>query len=228
MIGVIFDFNGTLYEDAQIQKHAWNQMALKYRGRELSSAENEEHMHGRNNQHTLEYILGRPLTATELTKLSDEKEQIYRHACAADKETFHLRPGVPEYFAALKAAGIPFTVATASVFDNVQFFFDAFGMDRWIDINTVAYNDGKLRGKPAPDIFLRAAANINVPAERTIVFEDASSGIAAAEAAHAGWTVGVQTSDNREMLRGDDRLVTVIGDYTDVNDFLNIEFLQGL
>jgi len=39
------------------------------------------------------------------------------------------------------------------------------------------------RGKPAPDIYLRAAEKLGIPADACLVIEDALSGIAAAKAA---------------------------------------------
>jgi beta-phosphoglucomutase family hydrolase len=48
-----------------------------------------------------------------------------------------------------------------------------------------------LAGKPAPDTFLDAAAQLDVPKERAVVFEDALSGVAAGAAGHFGLVVGV-------------------------------------
>lgn len=47
--------------------------------------------------------------------------------------------------------------------------------------------DDVQRGKPAPDSFLLAARQMNVPAEQCLVFEDAEPGIQAAEAAGMKW-----------------------------------------
>lgn len=47
--------------------------------------------------------------------------------------------------------------------------------------------DDMQRGKPAPDSFLLAAQQMNVPAEQCLVFEDAEPGIQAAEAAGMKW-----------------------------------------
>ena len=48
-----------------------------------------------------------------------------------------------------------------------------------------------LAGKPAPDTFLDAAVQLDVPKERAVVFEDALSGVAAGHAGHFGLVVGV-------------------------------------
>lgn len=228
MIGIIFDFNGTLYDDTAKQKMAWERMFEKYRHNEITSDEMAEHVHGRNNRHTLEYMMDRQLSNSEVDKYSDEKEALYRLLCKDDELNFHLREGVPEYLDALKDAKIPVTIATASGLDNVKFFFDSFGLSRWFDLSKVVYNDGSIKGKPKPDIFLKAAENIHVPIQKDIVFEDSGSGFAAAENAEAGWIVGVETSDNYKTIRSDKRLATVISEYTDSNKFLNADFLKVL
>lgn len=53
--------------------------------------------------------------------------------------------------------------------------------------------DDVVRGKPAPDCFLSAAARLGVPIEECLVFEDAPPGIAAAEASGAAVVVVTAT-----------------------------------
>jgi beta-phosphoglucomutase-like phosphatase (HAD superfamily) len=53
------------------------------------------------------------------------------------------------------------------------------------------------RGKPAPDLFLRAADLLSVPADRCLVFEDAAEGLLAAAAA------GMAAVDVRRFLTDD-------------------------
>src|SRR5690606_14617017 len=58
-----------------------------------------------------------------------------------------------------------------------------------------------VQGKPAPDIFLRAAAQLGVSPNRAAVVEDAISGVQAGRAGHFALVVGVARQDNAEQLR---------------------------
>lgn len=57
-----------------------------------------------------------------------------------------------------------------------------------------------LKGKPHPDIFVRAAANLGVPCARAIVVEDAVSGVRAGAAGGFGLVVGVARENNAREL----------------------------
>jgi beta-phosphoglucomutase family hydrolase len=57
-----------------------------------------------------------------------------------------------------------------------------------------------LPGKPAPDTFAYAAAQLGVPRERAVVFEDAISGVAAGRAGRFGLVVGVDRGVGAEQL----------------------------
>jgi alpha,alpha-trehalase len=67
----------------------------------------------------------------------------------------------------------------------------------------------QLRGKPAPDIFLRAAEVLGVVPERAIVVEDAIAGVQAGRAGGFGLVVGVARAHEGDDLRrhGADRVV---------------------
>lgn len=55
------------------------------------------------------------------------------------------------------------------------------------------------RGKPFPDPFLLAAADLGIDPKRSVIFEDSPSGIKAAVAA-GGTVIAVCTSHKREMI----------------------------
>ena len=58
-----------------------------------------------------------------------------------------------------------------------------------------------LRGKPQPDIFLAACRNLKVHPSRSVVVEDAVSGVEAGARGHFGLVIGVARENNAEALR---------------------------
>src|SRR5262249_12960755 len=71
-----------------------------------------------------------------------------------------------------------------------------------------------LAGKPAPDTFLAAAADLGVPPEQAAVFEDALAGVSAGRAGGFGFVVGVDRAGQRDELLHDgaDVVVDDLGD----------------
>jgi len=71
-----------------------------------------------------------------------------------------------------------------------------------------------LKGKPAPDIFTTASANLGVPANRAIVIEDAVSGVQAGAKGGFALVIGVAREHNHEELRraGADVVVADLGE----------------
>ena len=72
-------------------------------------------------------------------------------------------------------------LATSSVGASARPFLDRHQLTKYFDV--IVTGDEVDRGKPAPDIYLRAAEKVNVTPGECLVVEDALSGIAAAKAA---------------------------------------------
>lgn len=96
-----------------------------------------------------------------------------------------LMPGAAELVQQLDQLGVPIAVATSSTRPLFlqktapHAFFSRFHA-------VVCGDDPRVRAlKPAPDIFLVAAAELGVAAERCLVVEDSLAGVAAARAAGA-------------------------------------------
>lgn len=100
----------------------------------------------------------------------------------------------------LRAQGKRLAVVTAS--ENGHLVLDRAGVaDRFDTVLTgVEARRWRAPGKPAPDMFLRAAATLGAPAERTIVLEDAVAGVQAGHAGGFGLVVGVDRDGHAERL----------------------------
>lgn len=175
--GVIFDFNGTLFWDSELQEKAWDKY-LDSHNVNLTLAQKKQYIHGRNNRDTLEFIFKRELNDLEIEQYSEEKEIIYRNECV--KHKMQLAPGAVELLCYLKAHGIPMAIATASGKSNVDFFINNLNLLDYFAEEHIIYNDGKIRGKPHPDIFEKAINKLGVNSYDSIIFEDSVSGIQAA------------------------------------------------
>ena len=214
---VIFDFNGVLWWDGHLQDRAWAEYSARLRGTPLTPEEMALQVHGRYNRDTFEYLLGRPLADAEVARLVEEKETIYRRLCLAEGQGkdgpgwgFRLSPGAVELLDRLVALGLPRTIATASGRGNVDFFVEHLALNRWFEPAYVAYDDGTLPGKPAPDLYQRAASLLGQPPARCLVVEDSRSGIEAARRAGIGCLVALGPRERHEALRrlpGVDRVV---------------------
>ena len=73
-----------------------------------------DHIHGRNNQHCLEYVFNRRLSSPEVSH--------YRQLCLDQKDNFKLSPGAINLLEFLTTNNILRTIATASEKSNVDFF----------------------------------------------------------------------------------------------------------
>ncbi|MBP9758689.1 HAD family phosphatase [Candidatus Dojkabacteria bacterium] len=215
--GLIFDFNGVLWWDTQIQEEAWQQTAIKLRGREFDNEELGEHLHGRNNKHTLEYLTGKSIeTTVELERLTQLKEQNYREKCLSLGAEFKLSPGAIELLDFLKKSQIPITLATASEITNIRFFFENLKLNNWFDIENIIYDDGTRPGKPAPDVYLAAAKLLNIEPVDCVVVEDARSGMQAAVLANIGCLIALGPRDKHEELKQVDGVKFVVSSLDEV------------
>jgi HAD superfamily hydrolase (TIGR01509 family) len=90
-------------------------------------------------------------------------------------------PGAAEIIAFGRAAGLRLALATSGHRTHADVSLGETGLAGLFDAE--ATGDDVKRGKPAPDLFLLAAARVGVAPAACVVFEDAPLGVAAAVAA---------------------------------------------
>lgn len=213
--GVIFDFNGTLFFDSEKHNLAWNKMSMLLRHQQISEQEMNEHIHGVPNQKVIDYLTRQTLSNEQKQEYSLLKESFYREYCQEDQTSFHLVEGVKEYFDYLKAHDIPFTIASASIKENIDFFVQSFHLDQWMDVNKIIYDNGSYVNKV--QMFLDAAKLLNVNIENTLIFEDSISGIQNAYKAGCRQIV-VVSQNNCEKLSQMPGVIKVIKDFKNLSN----------
>jgi HAD superfamily hydrolase (TIGR01509 family) len=93
-----------------------------------------------------------------------------------------LFANVKEVLGELRGINLRLAVATSSVSASARPFLDRQQLTGFFDV--VITGEQVENGKPAPDIYLRAAQNLGFAPGACLVIEDASAGVAAAKAAN--------------------------------------------
>ena len=210
--GLLFDFNGTLFLDNLLNDTAWNRLAQALRGFPFSEEEQRTYVRGKSNAAAVRRILGEDTSEADCARYSEQKEEIYLSLCRdlQAQGKLSLAPGAEEFLNRAKALGYPMNIATSAQPGNVDYYFSAFGLERWFDRNKVSCLLPGIPGKPAPDLYLRAADAIGV-------LEDAASGIQSAQNAGAAKIIAIgETEQARQILRDNPLVEQVIADFREV------------
>lgn len=203
---VIFDLDGTLVDNNAFHLQSWKQY-IKNLGKEISEEEYNANINGRTNKDAAEYLFGKKMTKDEAMVYALEKEAVYREMYAP-----HIKPvdGLIEMLEGLKKLNVPMAIATSGIQVNIDFMFDHIPIREYFSVvvNSAHIN----KGKPDPEIYLKAAELLEVAPESCLVFEDAVVGINSAKAAGMR-VVAISTTHPEEELRGADLIVK---DYTEI------------
>lgn len=199
----VFDWDGVVIDSSVAHERSWEALAQE-EGRALP-ADHFKRGFGKRNELIIPDILGWSHDAAEVKRLSQRKEALYREIA----RTGHVRllPGVRELCGALRDLRIPCVIGTSTHKENLALSFELFGIGEFFT-GAVASEDVS-KGKPDPEVFLKACALGGGDPATSFVFEDSFSGIQAGLA--GGFiTIALATTNTREQLgaTGAHRIVT--------------------
>jgi HAD superfamily hydrolase (TIGR01509 family) len=150
---------------------------------------------GKRNELIIPDILNWTRDPAEVKRLSNRKEALYRDIARTGH--VHLLPGVRELCGALKDLGIPCVIGTSTHKENLALSFELFGIGHFF-AGAVASED-VTKGKPDPEVFLKACALGGGDPATSFVFEDSFSGLQAGLS--GGFiTIALATTNTREQL----------------------------
>ena len=173
MKATIFDFNGTLFFDSDINRIAWEQTINELSDNTIDFDEVYKEYKSVRNYIFVKAMferLNKPLNEEDIMYWVKRKETRYYHTYCREHNRNKLAPGASELLDYLKENNYPINLCTASIKENVDFYFDYLGLKNWFDINKIAYDDGNFIDKV--EMYRAAAERINTDIADCLVFED--------------------------------------------------------
>jgi beta-phosphoglucomutase len=199
----IFDMDGTLVDNTPYHYKSWQAFYKKHGLGDISVETYKKSISGVPIIETMRQLF--PDTDEDtLKKYREEKETVYHELYAP-----FLAPinGLENFLTELKDAGIKMAMASSATMQDIDFILNKIPVRD--DFEAIIDGSRVSKGKPNPQIFLKAAAGLNAKPEECVVFEDSLAGIQAANAAGMK-VVAITTSHPAAELQ---HVNLVINDY---------------
>nr|WP_288555200.1 HAD family phosphatase [uncultured Mediterraneibacter sp.] len=175
--GVIFDMDGTLIDSMWV----WEEVDVDYVKRyQLVEPEGfYEAIEGMSFTDVAKYY------KKTFPQIRDSVEQIkadwMEMGYRLYRDEVELKSGVKEFLEELKKRGIKIGIATSNDRDMTEMVLEARGILQEFD--AICTSDEVKIGKPAPDVYLKAAEDLGVDPKDCLIFEDVSAGLMAGKSA---------------------------------------------
>ena len=223
---VIFDLDGVITKTAKIHVAAWKTLFDEYlekkkRGDRFDiNSDYKRYVDGKPRYEGVKSFLasrnidvpyGSPDDSPEKETICGlgNKKNVYFHEFL-EKEGVQSYEGAADFIHRLREAKIKTAVVSSS--KNCVPVLEAAHMMQLFHAKVDGLDAERLSltGKPAPDIFLKAAEKLHVPPSRAVVVEDAIAGVKAGKWGQFGCVIGVDRTGQKEVLKenGADMVVT--------------------
>jgi beta-phosphoglucomutase family hydrolase len=218
----LFDLDGVLTDTAAVHNRAWKQTFDEFlRRRSASSgepfvafdpgADYNAFVDGKKREDGVRsFLTSRGIVLPEGTPqdppdadtvwgVGNRKNELL--LATLERDGVEVYEGSRRYLQAARDAGLRRAVVSSSA--NTAQVLEVTGLGELVELRVdgLTARERSLPGKPAPDTFLAAAADLGVTAAQAVVFEDALAGVQAGRAGDFGWVVGVDRVGQADALK---------------------------
>ena len=204
---VLFDLDGVITPTAELHEYAWGELFANY---DYTEADYLKYIDGKPRYDGVRsFLASRDITLPDggpadapgdesVYAMGNRKNTLFNEVLARDGIAPY--PGSAATLELLTNASIPDAIVSSS--KNAVPVLAAAGLgDRFdVVIDGVVATDQGLAGKPAPDGYLLGAERLGVDPARTVVVEDATSGVAAGAAGNFVVVIGVDRGAGPQAL----------------------------
>jgi len=210
MPAFIFDMDGTIVDNMAFHTDSWIAFFAR-RGKTYDPDAFFRETAGAQVREILRERLDADIPDDEIAVLAQEKEALYREMYAPHRSAIR---GFEDFVTRARADGVKLAVATSAPPANIVFTLDELDLRRHFDAVVGAADVA--RGKPHPDVFLKAAEKLGAPPADCIVFEDAPMGVEAARRAGMR-TVVITSTLPADAFREFDNVVRIVAHYEELD-----------
>lgn len=185
---VIWDLDGVIIDSGEDHRKAWQRLA-----RETGVTFSDSQFwatFGRRNADIIPTIWG-DIPPELVQELGERKEVYYREYI---RQGAVALPGAIELLSALHEAGYKQALASSAPTANIEVVSEVLHLQPYFE--ALVSGESVAHGKPAPDIFLKAAEQLGILPANSLVIEDAVHGI---EGAHAGGMRAIAVMGERDL-----------------------------
>jgi beta-phosphoglucomutase family hydrolase len=218
----LFDLDGVLTDTAAVHNRAWKQTFDEFLRRRSDAtgepfvafdpgADYNAYVDGKKREDGVRSFLASravvlpegtpddPPDADTVWGVGNRKNELL--LATLERDGVEVYEGSRRYLQAARDAGLRRAVVSSSA--NTAQVLEVTGLADLVELRVdgLTARERSLPGKPAPDTFLAAAAELGVPAVQSVVFEDALAGVQAGRAGAFGYVVGVDRVGQADALR---------------------------
>ncbi len=210
----LFDLDGTICNSDHLHFAAWrDELAASCNSFQLSHLEYKSRISGKPNVLIAQEFLSH-FDDDRRAFICASKEARFRELCAGSN-ALHPLNGLLKLVGFLQSNEVRLACVTNAPRVNAEYMLRQ--MNLWECFEHLIIGEECFASKPSPEPYLEAMKRFNVDATSCVIFEDSSSGLAAARSSGCALVVGVCTTHMAENLQ-------LMGAHAAVHDFSELNF----
>lgn len=202
--GFLFDLDGAVVDSASCHLTVWQNLCIEHEIK-LSIAELEAQLYGTPAE-IVRRLWGPKLRNEEVERIANRHAELFCQLC---RPNLRLIEGLKKFLDDARAANLPMGISCNASTKIIHFVLDNLYLNSYFKVHVGA--EDIERGKPYPDVYLKAALRMGMMPEDCISFE--SSGFGVDAALRAGVKVFLLAPPARHVTTTPPNIIQTISDY---------------